>query len=270
MTVRSIKAARQALAAAAAVLTLQGIVLVTPAAAQYSNQSPRSQDAAIRRAFDDVLHREPTSSEMRRYRNLMTEEHWGEADVRDDLRSRGDYRSYASSDRSVDPDRVIRRAYEDILQREPDAEGLRHYRTQMTDKGWTEQDVRQALRKSEEHAGIDQASADRIVRRAYQDILGREPDFNGLAEYRNQVLHHGWDEHDVREALKRSPEYRQKNTITRDKAVEIVNRAYRSVLGRDADPGAEGYIQRVLRDHWSEADVARELRHSDEYRKKQQ
>ena len=282
MTVRSTKAVRYALVGATAVLVLQGIVLVTPAPVYAQERSKLSealagfgkaleaeqQDSAIKRAFRDVLDREPSTSELRRYRGLMQEEYWSERDVRDDLQSRGDYRRHSSSNRDVDPDKIIRRAYEDILQREPDPEGLRHYRTQMIDKGWTEQDVRQALRKSDEHAGISQASADKIVRRAYQDILGREVDFNGLVEYRNQIMHHGWDEHDVREALKRSPEYRQKNAMTRDKALEVVNRAYRSVLGREADAGAEGYIQGVLRDHWSEADVARDLRHSDEYRNK--
>ena len=57
--------------------------------------------------------------------------------------------------------------------------------------------------------------------------------------------------------------------MTREKAEEIVQRAYRSVLGREADAGGmQGYVQRVLRDHWSEADVARALRNSDEYRNK--
>jgi hypothetical protein len=67
----------------------------------------------------------------------------------------------------------------------------------------------------------------------------------------------------------KSPEYRQKNAMTRDKAVEIVTRAYREVLGRDPDAGGmEGYVQGVLQKHWSEADVARSLRNSDEYRNK--
>jgi TorA maturation chaperone TorD len=227
------------------------------------------QDAAIQRAFREVLNREPTDSEFRRYRGLMHDEHWSEREVRDDLRSRNDYRRHRSSSSDVDPDRVIRRAYEDILNREPDTVGLRDYRTKMIDEGWTEQDVRAALRKSAEHAKVSQASADRIVRRAYQDILGREPDYNGLVDYRNEVMDHGWDEHDVREALKRSAEYRQRNAITRQQAEEIVTRAYRGVLGRDPDAGGLGdYSQRVMRDHWSEADVAKSLRNSEEYRSK--
>jgi len=274
MNVSPVKAVRSTLVGAAAVLTLQAAVLVTPANAQYSGysgygQSSQWQDAAIKRAFREVLKREPSSSELRRYRGLMTEDHWSEDDVRDDLGSRNDYRKYSSSSRDVDLDKVIRRAYDDILHRAPDGAGLRHYRKEMIDNGWTERDVREDLRKSAEHDRVKDSSADRIVKRAYQDILGRAADYNGLVMYRNRIVNDGWDEYDVREALRKSPEFRQKNAMTRDKAVEIVNRAYRSVLGREADPGGmETYVQKVLRDHWSEADVARALRNSDEYRNK--
>ncbi len=227
------------------------------------------QDQAIKKAFDQVLDREPTDTELRRYRTLMHEEHWSEEDVLADLSSRSDYHRHSQPNTNVDPDRVTRRAYEDILDREPDKEGLRHYRELMIDKGWTEQDVRQDLRKSSEHTGQSQDSAERIVRRAYKDLLGREPDYNGLVEYRNQVMHHGWDEHDVRMAIQKSPEYRQKTALARENAEQIVDRAYRSILNRKPDPeGRETYVQKVMQDHWSEADVARDLRHSDEYRNK--
>jgi hypothetical protein len=226
------------------------------------------QDAAIRRAFEDILDREPSDRELRRYRDLMYEEHWNERDIRNDLRDRSDYSR--NSQRTVqDPDRVVRRAYEDILHREPDAEGLRLYRSRLLDQDWTEQDVREALRKSPEYRQGSTESADKIVRRAYQAVLGRAPDTNGLYTYRNKVLDQGWDEHDVSEALRKSPEYRQKNAMTRAEAEEVVRRAYESVLGREPDPGSGGYVDRVLRDHWREADVARELRNSDEYRSKQ-
>lgn len=269
MSAAELRIVRAVVVGAAAFLALQGAALVTPASAQYaSTQSYQWQDAAIKRAFRDVLRRDPSTSELRRYRGLMSEEHWSEDDVRDDLRSRGDYRQYSTSSRDVDPDQLIRRAYDDILHREPDPEGLRHYRTEMIDNGWTEQDVRQALRKSTEHDAVKDSSADRIVKRAYQDILGRDPDYNGLLQYRKRIVNDGWDEHEVREALRNSPEYRQKNTMTREKAEQIVARAYRSVLGREPDPAAEAYVQKVLRDHWTEADLARELRNSDEFRNK--
>ena len=109
--------------------------------------------------------------------------------------------------------------------------------------------------------------ADRIVRRAYQDILDREPDEAGLRQYRSRIIDDGWSEAQVRDALRKSPEYRQKSTMTRQKAQDIVRRAYLSVVKREPDAGSRGYVDRVLRDKWTQSDVERELRKSPEYRR---
>src|SRR5262245_38355160 len=101
---------------------------------------------------------------------------------------------------------------------------------------------------------------DRIIRRAYQDVLNREPDAQGLRLYRSRMLDEGWSEERVRETLRTSPEYRQQAaSMTPDKAREIVRRAYLDVLKREPDPGAQPYVDKVLRDHWSQADVERKL-----------
>ena len=107
---------------------------------------------------------------------------------------------------------------------------------------------------------------DRIVRRAYQDILGRDPDAAGLRQYRSRIIDDGWTEEQVRNSLRSSPEYREKTTMTRQKAEEIVRLAYRNVLKRDPDAVAEAYIAQVMRNNWSQQDVERELRKSPEYR----
>jgi len=104
---------------------------------------------------------------------------------------------------------------------------------------------------------------DRIVRRAYQDVLGRDPDAAGLQQYRSRIIDDGWSEEQVRNSIRNSPEFQQ---VRRERALEIVRRAYRSVLNRDPDAGAEGYIQNVLRDNWSQQDVERALRNSPEFR----
>jgi hypothetical protein len=117
-------------------------------------------------------------------------------------------------------------------------------------------------------SGYSSADADRIVRRAYQDILDRQPDTAGLRLYRSRIIDDGWSEQQVREALRKSSEYKEKNTMTREKAEEIVRQAYRSELQREPDPGSRTYVDKVLRDHWTEQDVARELRKSAEYRDK--
>jgi hypothetical protein len=108
-----------------------------------------------------------------------------------------------------------------------------------------------------------QQNPELMVRRAYQDILERDPDRGGLRTYRSRIIDDGWTEQQVREALRNSPEYRD---LTRKKAEEIVRRAYLSVLKREPDEGSVGYVNRVLRDDWTQTDVERELRRSPEFR----
>ena len=240
------------------------------------------EEAAITRAFRSVLNREPTGSELRRYVTLMEENNWTEADVRRDLGSRTDYQRYSSNRRGMRPEAIVRRAYQDILGRDPDPEGMRTYRSNIIDKGWSEQDVREALRNSPEYAsgGARTASADRIIRRAYQDILGREPDPSGLETYRRNIVERGWDEQDVRTALRRSEERRGAVTGVRNgrvtsqnlsdaEAADMVRRAYLSVLNREPDAnGMRDYKARVLNDRWTEQQLVNALRNSDEYRSK--
>jgi hypothetical protein len=126
-------------------------------------------------------------------------------------------------------------------------------------------DSRDGGRHSSGYRGED---ADRIVRRAYQDVLDREPDTAGLRMYRSRIIDDGWSEKQVRDALRTSPEYRENNTMTRQKAEEIVRQAYLSVLNREPDAGSRSYVDKVLRDKWTQRDVERELRNSPEYRNK--
>lgn len=232
-------------------------------------QAAYDENAAIRRAFRANLNREPTPSELRRYRVLMNEYGWSEADVRRDLGARTDYQRYGRV-RNLQPNAIVTRAYQDILGRDPDAEGLRSYRSKIVNEGWTEQDVREALRRSDEYASTDlrTASADRIIRRAYQDILRREPDPSGLESYRRNIVENGWDEHDVRQALRRSTERRElRRSVSDAQATEMVRRAYLQVLNREPDAtGLQDYKLKVLRDGWSEQQLVQALRNSDEYR----
>jgi hypothetical protein len=78
----------------------------------------------------------------------------------------------------------------------------------------------------------------------------------------------------VREALLNSPEYRQRVVPPvqnpQQQAEATVARAYRSVLNREPDPASRVYVDKVLRERWTEADVVRDLRNSPEYRSKHQ
>jgi hypothetical protein len=114
-------------------------------------------------------------------------------------------------------------------------------------------------------------ASDVTVRRLYQEVLVREADPQGLVLYRNHMNNDRWSEQDVRSALLKSPEYLQRTTVTSQQSAEqLVARAYRSVLSREPDPASRVYVDKVLREHWSEADVSRELRNSPEYRAKHQ
>lgn len=105
--------------------------------------------------------------------------------------------------RAQDPTRIVTEAYEDLLGRKPDKDGLRTYRSRIIDNGWKAQDVRQDIMKSEEYANI-------VVARAYDDLLGRKPDREGAALYRKRLAEQGWTEKRVREDIMKSQEYRNR------------------------------------------------------------
>lgn len=120
--------------------------------------------------------------------------------------------------------------------------------------------------------------AEQIVRNAYRDILGREPDRSGLRQYVDAMVNRGWSETDVRRSLRQSPEFHERYTYGSrygygygyrgDRASEVVRRAYLGVLGREPDAvGMREYRTRVVRDGWSERDVRRALQASAEYRR---
>jgi hypothetical protein len=236
----------------------------------------RGDEAAVVRSFRAVVGRTPQPYELRRYALLMDQYGWTEEDVRRDLAERTDYRRYSKSSALMDVDDIIRRAYLDILDREPDPAGIQSYRRHIIQEGWSERDVREALRRSPEYNAPQRrtSSADRIIRRAYLDVLKREPDPSGLDTYRRAILEDGWDEYDVRRALRRSEERRELQGATRgapgmDDVQAVVRRAYLNVLRREPDgDGLRDYGNRVLRDGWTQADVERALRSSDEYRTK--
>jgi hypothetical protein len=109
---------------------------------------------------------------------------------------------------------------------------------------------------------------DVVIRRAYQDLLGRNPDDGGLRQYRSKMIDDHWTEAQVRDSIRSSTEYRERTTMTPAKAQQVVRQAYLNVLKREPDPGAQGYVERVFRDHWTQEQVERELRNSPEFRQR--
>lgn len=109
-----------------------------------------------------------------------------------------------------------------------------------------------------------QREVERMVKRVYQDVLGRAPDQRGLELYVGIVQDRGWDERRLRREMEKSPEYR--NTVV----PQQITKLYRDVLGREPDPaGLRFYTNKVVRNNWSMTKVKRALQDSPEYKAKQ-
>ncbi len=112
--------------------------------------------------------------------------------------------STASLAIAQDPTTIVKNAYQDVLGRQPDSDGMRTFRSKIIDEGWTEQQVRATLRNSPEYK---QEGSSKIVTRAYEDILNRRADRAGMELYRNHILNDNWSEKQVRDNLRQSQEY---------------------------------------------------------------
>ena len=113
--------------------------------------------------------------------------------------------SYARDDQN--PTEIVRNAYQDLLDREPDKSGMSTYRSHIIDDDWSRQRVREEIKKSSEYQN---RQADQIIKRAYNDLLGRDPDNAGLKSYRHYIIDEGWSEKEVRRHIKQSEEYRNR------------------------------------------------------------
>jgi len=156
----------------------------------------------VQRAYRDILGRDADADGLRSYREKLIQRGWSEEDVRNDLHRSREFHA-------INPDEVIARAYREVLKREPDPEGLRHYRDLLNNHGWTTTQLRADLLRSEEHSA---EKIREIITRAYRTILDRDPDPSGYATYERDVREKGWSEQQVRESLMKSAEYRQKHS----------------------------------------------------------
>lgn len=96
----------------------------------------------------------------------------------------------------VDVDRIIERAYLEIVGRAPDGGQLLHYRRLMVNEGWSEHRVREDLRYSDEvvHA---------YIIKLYREIFGRDPRHDELGHYKRGIQHNRWSDVEVRNDMKR-------------------------------------------------------------------
>lgn len=104
----------------------------------------REIDGVISRAYHDLLGHEPDDRGLHYYRGQMTDRAWTDRMVRDHIRHGDEFRREGA-------ERIVRRVYGELLRREPDETGLRDYRKLLIEQDWTEAEVRDSLRRSEEY-----------------------------------------------------------------------------------------------------------------------
>jgi hypothetical protein len=156
-------------------------------------------------------------------------------------------------------DLIVQRAYREVLDRAADPEGLRTYRQRLMFEGWSERDVIAHLQRSPEARAV---SADAAITNAYREVLGRDPDANGLAHYRAK-WREGWTQGQIRDDLRRSNESR--NTQYR----VVITRAFRDLLGREPDAAGYATYERLMRErHYTERDIRAAIMDSPEYRQR--
>jgi hypothetical protein len=159
----------------------------------------RSAELMVQRAYREVLNRPADPEGLRTYRDRVMYEGWSERQLIEHLQR-------SSEARGVNADEAIRRAYREVLGRDPDGNGLAHYRSKWRD-GWTQGQIRDDLRRS--HEGRDNNIRESITR-AYKDLLGREPDPAGYANYERLMRERGYTERDIRSAIMAGDEYKQR------------------------------------------------------------
>lgn len=193
-------------------------------------------ETVVRRAYREFHGREPDHEEMRACRRLLIDDAWSIGRVRQEIARRDDRgrrQNEAARRRDGDdahrregsrngrasgswrfldernphaPDAIIDRAYDDLLEREPDAEGRAHYRS-LLERGESERQIRARIRESLE---FRVTLPDSKTRRAYLAVLGREADPEGLQGYRHRIVDDRWTEEDVMNSLRQTAEYRNR------------------------------------------------------------
>jgi hypothetical protein len=195
------------------------------ASGEYRSLAP---ETIIRRAFRDFHGREPAVDEMRYFRRRIIDDDWSAGQVRQSVahrerrndsrgsadnhdrrgdRDRGSSRGQFAEERDAhSPDAIIERAYDDLLEREPDAEGRDRYR-RFLQRGESEKQIRARIKQSLEYRVI---LPDSKTKRAYLEVLGREADPVGLEGYRHRIVDDGWTEEDVKNSLRQTAEFRNR------------------------------------------------------------
>lgn len=181
-------------------------VVVAPPPAVVVEEPPRPRysyreaEGIVRHAYREVLDRPVDPEGLRTNRERLMRQGWTEEQLIQSLQR-------SAEARAISADGAITRMYQEVLGHAPDAHGLNHYRQKWRD-GWTQGRIRRDLEGSPE-------ARDRKIReainRSYRELLGRDPDPSGFANFERQMRDKGFTERQLREAILSSEEYRSRN-----------------------------------------------------------
>jgi hypothetical protein len=140
--------------------------------------------------------------------------------------------------RGIDPaaaNALVVQAYREVLNREPDEGGLTNWTNAVVAGNFDKVSLYKAFRDSQE----GQTGVTTLVTQAYRDVLGREPDTKGLADWSASVASGNLNKTTLYQAFRDSAELKAR-------AGELAGKAYQDVLGRVADPGGLASATQVL------------------------
>jgi len=197
----------------------------------------------------------------------------------------------------------ISRYYQQILGRNPDSNGLRAYADAVQDNRMSLEQVRNEITNSPEgrNRGYNnnnrndnrnnrndnrnnrnnRSQIEDQISRYYQQILGRNPDSNGLKAYADAVQDNRMSLEQVRNEIANSPEGRNRNDNNnnrnnnnnnynrnnRSQIEDQISRYYQQILGRNADSnGLKNYADAVQNNQMSLEQVRNEISNSPEAR----
>lgn len=147
------------------------------------------------------------------------------------------------------PEAIVREAYEKSLGRDPDAGGAQYWADQIASGTMTASEVANAIAQSPEALGRADGGAvpgyadggstnyEDLVRAAYQEFLGRDPEAEGLAYWAGELESGSYPASDFERIFKGS-------TYEDD-----VRDAYLKYLNREPDPSGLDYWQNQLKNN---------------------
>ena len=97
--------------------------------------------------------------------------------------------------------------YSEILYREPDEEGLKHFLKKLNSKKITEKDIRDILLNSEEKQALESKNIQKEISEIYNEVLYRNPDKSALCYYCVQLGLKKLSRLDIKEEIRTSDEF---------------------------------------------------------------